>query len=50
MSFNKNLGDLLLGIFLILAGLGYFGLAIPFAEFILGALGLIAGVLKLLGK
>jgi hypothetical protein len=50
VTFTKNLGDLLLGIFLILAGLGYFGVAIPFADFLLGALGLVAGVLKLIGK
>jgi hypothetical protein len=48
---NRNLGMLLLSIYLILAGLGLLtGLPIPFAGVIEGLLALAAGVLILIGR
>ncbi|MCZ7567192.1 MAG: hypothetical protein M5U01_01155 [Ardenticatenaceae bacterium] len=47
ITFTRSLGMLLLGIYLILIGLGQFGLAIP--GVILGLLALAAGVLIILG-
>ena len=49
MSINKNLGLLLLGIYLILAGLAAFGVFSLDAA-IMGALALIAGILLVLGR
>jgi hypothetical protein len=46
----KNLKWLLLGIYLIIAGLGLLGVAIPFAEVIAGVCALIAGVLFILNR
>ena len=49
MNFTKNIGMLLLAIYLILAGLlSLFGFAIP--SVILGVLALLAGIMILLGK
>lgn len=47
ITFTRSLGMLLLGIYLILIGLGQFGLALP--GVILGLLALAAGVLIILG-
>jgi len=49
MSINKNLGSLLLGIYLILAGLAAFGVFSLDAA-IMGVLALIAGILLVLGR
>jgi hypothetical protein len=49
MKITKNLGNLLLAIFLILYGLNAF-ISIPAAATILAILALIAGILKLIGK
>ena len=49
MNFTKNIGMLLLAIYLILAGLGLlFGFMIP--SVIMGILAILAGVFILLGK
>ena len=49
LNFTKNIGMLLLAIYLILAGLlSIFGFAIP--SIILGVLALLAGIMILLGK
>jgi len=50
MKITKNLGDLLLAIFLILVGLAGFGLAFPFMDVITAVVALVAGVMKLIGK
>jgi hypothetical protein len=50
MRLTKNLGDLLLAIFLILLGLSYLGLSLPGGGLIMGILAIVAGVLKLLGR
>ncbi|HKJ27608.1 MAG TPA: hypothetical protein VJ965_08220 [Anaerolineales bacterium] len=50
MKLTKNLGDLLLAIFLILYGLSAFGLSFSFMDIILAVLALAAGVLKLIGR
>lgn len=47
---NRNLGMLLLSIYLILVGLGLLGLPIPFMGVIGGLLALAAGVLILIGR
>lgn len=49
MNINKNLGLLLLGIYLILAGLAAFGVFSLDAA-IMGALALIAGILLIIGR
>lgn len=49
MKLTKN-GTTVLAIFLILAGLLYIAPAIPFGNYIAGALGIATGVLILLGK
>lgn len=46
----KNLKWLLLGIYLIVAGLGMLGVGIPFADVIGGVCALIAGVLFILNR
>jgi hypothetical protein len=49
MNFTKNIGMLLLAIYLILAGLGLlFGLVIP--SVVMGILAILAGILILIGK
>lgn len=45
----RNVGMLLLGIYLVVAGLNYF-VAIPSAGLILGILAILAGVLLLAGR
>ncbi|MEX2143830.1 MAG: hypothetical protein WD740_04490 [Anaerolineales bacterium] len=49
MNINKNLGLLLLGIYLILVGLAAFGVFSLDAQ-ITGALALIAGILLIVGR
>lgn len=49
MKITKNLGNLLLAIFLILYGLNAF-ISIPAADIILAILALAAGILKLIGR
>lgn len=48
MRFTNNIGMIALAIYLILVGLGVFGLAIP--SIILGILALVAGVFILIGR
>jgi hypothetical protein len=48
MKFTSNIGFILLAIYLILAGLGYFGLAIP--GIILGIFAILAGIFLLIGR
>jgi hypothetical protein len=50
MKITKNLGNLLLAIFLILFALSSFGLSFPFMDIIIAILAAAAGVLKLIGK
>jgi hypothetical protein len=48
---TRNLGLLLLGIYLIIIGLvGLFGLAFPYQAQVLALLALIAGILLLVGR
>lgn len=49
MKITKNLGNLLLAIFLIIYGLNAF-ISIPAAGTVLAILALVAGILKLVGK
>jgi hypothetical protein len=49
MNFTKNIGMLLLAIYLILVGLMSF-VAIPIPAIVLGILAILAGVMILLGK
>jgi hypothetical protein len=46
----RSIGMILLAIYLILGGLGLLGVAIPYANYILGVLAIVAGVLLLLGR
>ncbi len=48
MRFNTSIGFLLLGVYLILVGLTYFGVMIP--GIILGLLAIISGVLILIAR
>jgi hypothetical protein len=48
MNFQKNLGMLLLAIYLILAGIVALGVAIP--GILLGVIAIAAGILILIGK
>jgi len=48
MRFTNNIGFILLAIYLILVGIGYFGLAIP--AVVLGVLAIAAGILLLIGR
>ncbi len=50
MKFNKNLGMLLLAIFLIAHGIIAVGASIPQSGLILGVLAIVAGVFILIGK
>ena len=50
MKITKNLGDLLLAIFLLLSGLAGLGVSFPFLGLITALVALAAGVLKLIGK
>ena len=47
---TRSTGMLLLGIYLVLVGLGSFGLHFPYSGVILGLLALISGVLILIGR
>jgi hypothetical protein len=47
MRIDRNLGNILLAIYLILAGLSALGISIPLASIIMGICALIAGVLFL---
>jgi hypothetical protein len=46
----KRLRYILLAVFLILVGLGYFHLSFPYYDFITGAVAVVAGVLFLIQK
>lgn len=48
MKFNRNLGSILLAIYLILAGLAAFGVTFPFADIIMGICALGAGIIFLI--
>lgn len=48
MKINRRLGDVLLSIYLILAGLAAFGVNIPFAGVIMGICALGAGIIFLI--
>jgi len=48
MRINRRLGDVLLSIYLILAGLTIFGVNIPFANIIMGICALAAGIIILI--
>ena len=51
MTFTKNIGMLLLAIYLILVGLmGIFGMSLGAASIVVPILALVAGILILLGK
>ncbi len=50
MKLPKHLGNILLAIYLILAGLAAFGLTIPFANLVMGICALGAGLLLLLNR
>jgi hypothetical protein len=50
MRINVGLGTLALCIYLILAGLSYFGLAFPNEGAVLAILAIAAGILLLIGK
>jgi len=47
---TKRLRYILLAVFLILAGLGYFGVSFPFYDYITGGVAIVAGVLFLIQK
>lgn len=47
MKINRRLGDILLSVYLILAGLAAFGVSIPFANIIMGICALGAGIIIL---
>jgi hypothetical protein len=47
---KRNLGQLLLAIFLILIGINSLGLGITIAPIITGVIALVAGILLLMGK
>ena len=46
----KSLKWILLGVYLILAGLGALGVGFPFMEVIMGICGIVAGVLFILNR
>jgi hypothetical protein len=48
MKVDRRLGNILLSIYLILAGLAAFGVAIPFANIIMGICALGAGIILLI--
>ena len=48
MKINRRLGDILLSVYLILAGLAAFGVNIPFANVIMGLCALAAGIIFLI--
>jgi len=48
MKIDRRLGNILLAIYLILAGLAAFGVNIPFANIIMGICALIAGIIFLI--
>ena len=48
MKINRRLGDLLLSVYLILAGLAALGVNIPFANIIMGICALAAGIIFLI--
>lgn len=48
MKINRRLGDILLSIYLILAGLAAFDINIPFAKIIMGICALAAGIIFLI--
>jgi hypothetical protein len=50
IQLTRNLGMLLLGIWLIISGLASFGFSFPGLGPLLGLLGIIAGVLILVGR
>ena len=47
---TRNIGMLLLGIYLILVGLVAFGLSFPYVGTIMGLLALLAGIFILIGR
>lgn len=48
MKINRNLGNILLAIYLILAGLAAFNVNIPYANIIMGICALAAGIIFLI--
>jgi len=50
MKLPKKLSILLLGIYLILAGLAAFGLGFPFYNYIMGAIAIVGGVFFFIDK
>jgi hypothetical protein len=48
MKIDRNLGNILLAIYLILAGLAAFGVAIPFANVVMGVCAIVAGIIFLI--
>ena len=48
MKIDRRLGNILLAVYLILAGLAALGVAIPFANFIMGICALGAGIILLI--
>jgi hypothetical protein len=48
MKINRNLGNILLAIYLILAGLAAFNISIPYANIIMGVCALAAGIIFLI--
>lgn len=50
MKLPKKLGNILLAIYLILAGLTAFHVSFPYMEVVMAVCAIIAGVLLLLGK
>ena len=48
MKLNRNLGNILLAIYLILAGLAAFNINIPYANIIMGVCALAAGIIFLI--
>ena len=48
MKINRNLGNILLAIYLILAGLAAFNINIPYANIIMGVCALAAGIIFLI--
>lgn len=50
MRFDRNLGNILLAVYLIVAGLVALGVSFPFANIIMGICALLAGILFLLNR
>jgi hypothetical protein len=48
MKIDRNLGNILLAIYLILAGLAAFGVAIPYANIVMGVCAIVAGLIFLI--